>query len=40
MRLPWVYNQWKIFRKRETLSITPWFRTWFLPFYLYALAQK
>ncbi len=39
-QIPWAHKQWKMFKERETLNISAWFRAWFLPFYLYSLAQK
>ncbi|WP_088242382.1 hypothetical protein [Calothrix rhizosoleniae] len=39
-QLPWAHKQWKMFKERETLNLSAWFRAWFFPFYLYSLAQK
>ncbi|MDJ0618720.1 MAG: hypothetical protein QNJ63_18595 [Calothrix sp. MO_192.B10] len=39
-QIPWAHKQWKMFKSRETLNISAWFRALFLPFYLYSLAQK
>jgi hypothetical protein len=39
-QLPWAHRQWKMIKERETANISAWFRAWFLPFYLYSLAQK
>ncbi|RCJ19708.1 hypothetical protein A6770_06100 [Nostoc minutum NIES-26] len=39
-QLPWAHKQWQFIKEREHLNIRPWFRSWFLPFYLYSLCQK
>ena len=39
-QIPWSHKQWKFIKEREKLNIRPWFRSWFLPFYLYSLCQK
>ncbi len=39
-QLPWAHKQWKFIKERENLKISPWWRSWFLPFYLYSLSQK
>lgn len=39
-QLPWAHKQWKFIKERENLNISAWFRSWFLPIFLYNLAQK
>ncbi|MBW4574595.1 MAG: hypothetical protein KME08_04860 [Aphanothece sp. CMT-3BRIN-NPC111] len=39
-QLPWAHKHWKFIKERENLKISAWFRSWFLPFFLYSLCQK
>ena len=39
-QIPWAHKQWKMFKERETLNISAWFRAWFFAFYVYSLAHK
>lgn len=39
-QLAWGHKQWKFFKERDNRKIIAWFRSWFLPFYLYGLSQK
>ncbi|MBW4627987.1 MAG: hypothetical protein KME49_21365 [Brasilonema octagenarum HA4186-MV1] len=39
-QLPWAHKQWKFLKERNNPKISAWFRSWFLPFYLYSLSQK
>ncbi|MBW4561136.1 MAG: hypothetical protein KME32_08230 [Mojavia pulchra JT2-VF2] len=39
-QLAWAHKHWKFIKERENLKIRPWFRSLFLPFYLYSLCQK
>lgn len=39
-QLAWAHKQWKFIKERDNLNISPWLRSWFLPFYLYSLCQK